>query len=328
MTKKYTMNLLSFSQADQDKYESFIAAARGSFLQSWQWGEFQNSLKQKVVRVGLKNDNQLLIVAQFIEQTIPHLNGKYLYCPFGPVGNLHLIGDLIAQLQEQNPHLWFIRIEPNTDCPAIGQPTLRIQPGKTLVTNLSKTEDELLADMHPKTRYNIKVAQKHGIQIEILNSNDADEALQLISDTSKRQGFTDHPQSYYQNLIKHFSEGAGAIQLKIYCTRYQNKLLNSAIMLDYQNTRTYLFGGSSGEHKNLMAPYLLHWQAMQGAKTAGLKNYDWWGIETASGKTPGFARFKLGWSGEQISYPTPQDIVAKPAHYQIYKLLRAVNRLF
>ena len=322
------MKLILFSQTHQSQYETFLAAARGSFLQSWQWGEFQNSLNQKVVRAGLEDGDELKLVAQFIEQTIPHLGGKYLYCPFGPVGDLSFVPELLSQLQKQNPQLWFIRIEPTADSPVIGKPTLRIQPGKTLVTNLSKTEDELLTAMHPKTRYNIKVAQKHGIQIEILNSNDAAEALQLINDTSKRQGFTDHPKNYYLNLVRHFSSNSGSVQLKIYCARHQGKLLNSAIILDYQNTRTYLFGGSSGEYKNLMAPYLLQWQAMQDAKNAGLSSYDWWGVETATGKAPGFARFKLGWGGEQISYPTPQDIVAKPFHYQIYKLLRAVNRLF
>lgn len=324
------MNIFLFSTDKQTQYENFIAAERGSFLQSWSWGEFQTSLDQKVYRIGLEHDNKLFLVGQFIEQTIPHLGGKYLYCPYGPVGDLNLISQLVLQIQKQFPDYWFIRLEPQSDFPNVGQQTLRIQPGKTLVTNLSLSEDELLVGMHPKTRYNIKVAQKHNIQINNLNSDNEQtiSALALISETSTRQGFTDHPKSYYQNLTKVFANSNGKLQLKIYTASYQDKLLNCALMVDHEDTRTYLFGGSSDQHRNVMAPYLLHWRAMQDAKSSGLKFYDWWGVETATGKTPGFARFKLGWPGEQISYPIPQDVTSKPVHYVLYKLLRTINRLF
>ena len=324
------MNLVIISQSDSERYENLLAAERGSFLQSWQWGDFQTALNQKVLRLGIVKDNALILVGQFVEQTIPHLGGKYLYCPYGPVGDLNLISELLLQIQKQFPDYWFIRIEPQSHYPTVGQTTLRIQPGKTLVTDLSKPGQELLNSMHGKTRYNIKVAQKHEVQIEVLPINDArtTTALALISKTSTRQGFTDHPQSYYQNLVQTLARTNKTLQLKIYVATYQEKLLNCAIIIDYQDTRTYLFGGSSEDNKNVMAPYLLHWQAILDAKTAGLQHYDWWGIETATGKTPGFARFKLGWPGEQISYPAPQDIVNKPVHYILYKLLRTINRLF
>ncbi len=324
------MRVFLFNDAEKTKYETFLAAERGSFLQSWQWGEFQASQDQKVLRFAMDDENQLKLVGQFIEQTIPHLGGKYLYCPYGPVGDLKLISEFISQLQKQFPDYWFVRIEPQIDFPKVGQKTLRIQPGKTLVTDLTKPEQNLLAGLHGKTRYNIKVAQKHSVQISALTADDARAAtaLTLISTTSTRQGFTDHPQSYYQSLLKTLASSTDKLQLKIYTAYYQDKLLNCAAMLDYNDTRTYLFGGSGEEYKNVMAPYLLHWQAIQDAKLAGLKYYDWWGIETASGKTPGFARFKLGWIGEQISYPAPQDVVNKPVYYLIYKLLRTINRLF
>lgn len=324
------MKVFLLNDAERTKYETFLAAERGSFLQSWQWGEFQVSLDQKVFRFGMDDENQLKLVGQFIEQTIPHLGGKYLYCPYGPVGDLKLISEFILQVQKHFPDYWFVRIEPQIDFPKVGKKTLRIQPGKTLVTDLTKSEQELLSGMHSKTRYNIKVAQKHDVQVKTLSLNDdrASAALALISETSARQGFTDHPQSYYQNLVESLSASTEKLQLNIYIATYENQLLNCAIMIDHQETRTYLFGGSGEEYKNVMAPYLLHWQAILDAKHAGLKYYDWWGIETATGKTPGFARFKLGWAGEQISYPAPQDVVNKPVHYLIYKLLRTVNRLF
>lgn len=306
----------------QTEYESFLAAHGGSFLQSWSWGEFQKTQDHQILRFAVEENNSIKLVAQFIEQTIPYLNGKYLYCAYGPVGDMSLLSQLITELKKQFPEYWFIRLEPQTEIPILGQHTLRIQPGKTLVTNLAQTESELQAKMHQKTRYNIKVALKHEVEIVLTNSDsEISMAIDLIASTSKRQQFSDHPKAYYDKLSTSTN-----VQPKIYTAHRQGQLLASAIMIDCDNTRTYLFGGSSDEHKNVMAPYLLHWRAMLDAKANGLARYDWWGIETASGETPGFVKFKLRWGGEELSYPKPQDIIAKPLNYLVYKLARRLGR--
>ena len=252
-----------------------------------------------------------------------------MYAPHGPNGDLQLTQRFLNEVAHQFPDYWFIRIEPIKEIPTLGEETLRIQPGKTLITNLTQTEDAILAGMHHKTRYNIKVAQKHGVEVKALNSaGEITKAIKLLAETSKRQKFTDHPFSYYERLAKLANSSDPSFTVKVYTASYQNQLLSSAVMIDSYDTRTYLFGGSGDSNRNVMAPYLLHWQAIQDAKTAGKKHYDWWGIETATGKTPGFARFKLGWGGNEVVYPTPQDIILKPIHYQVYKFLRILNRLF
>ena len=103
-------------------------------------------------------------------------------------------------------------------------------------------------------------------------------------------------------------------------------LVVSAVMVDFGEIRTFLFGGSSEMHKNVMASYLLHWQAMLDAKNAGLKEYDFWGIETSSGETPGFVRFKLGFGGAAKEYGGAWDAVFSPWKYRLYSLMRAFNR--
>ncbi|HMR55356.1 MAG TPA: peptidoglycan bridge formation glycyltransferase FemA/FemB family protein [Candidatus Doudnabacteria bacterium] len=304
--------------------KSIAQQSNASFLQSWEWGEFQKSLGHKVFRFALEENNNDSIHAQFIEQTIPHLSGKYIYCPYGPVGNFKLLAKLIQEVQKRFPNYWFIRIEPKDSYQKIGQKTIRIQPAKTLITDLTSPAEELLKQMHTKTRYNIKVAQKHNVEVSIASTQgQINEALNLITNTGLRQEFSDHPRSYYDKLISNQN-----LNLKFYTASWQGKLLSSAIMVDYNNTRTYLFGGSAAENKNLMTPYALHWQAMQDAKSEGFTSYDWWGIETSTGKQPGFVRFKLGWGGTEVEYPPAQDVPNKPVHYFAYKILRKLNRLF
>ncbi len=339
------MTIFKLEDQHQKEYEDFVAAQHsGSFLQSWGWGNFQTQLGKSVIRYGIFDNNKasekhLVATVQFLKTKVPHLPGYYLYAPYGPViesDNKKIILDkLVSQIKSDFPDCWFIRFEPKEDCNLEGSTTIRIQPGKTLVTTLDKTLEEILTKMHQKTRYNIKVADKHGVAVEsemnVLPQHGfhISEFINLLTQTSNRQKFKSYEKNYYQKMIDFFilHSRTTDCQVSLYKALHGKNLVAAAIMIDHGQTRTYLFGGSDEKYRNLMAPYALHWQSMQDAKTAGLTNYDWWGIETATGKTPGFVQFKLKWGGKQISYPSAVDIVNKNGWYIIYKILRKINRL-
>ena len=336
------MNLIEVS--DKQEYNNFVAAQKsGGFLQSWEWGGWQKSLGREVRRCFIaennnnNDNNNILASIQVIKMPLPF--GKYyLYAPYGPVGagNLESGMENIGLLTKQFPDAVFIRIEPKL-LPTNHYPLLtkspNIQPAKTLLINLSKSEEQLLSEMHHKTRYNIKVAQKHGVEIKdefdisIGHGLFFDEALKLVIETSERQKFNTFPASYYKKMVDQFTlKNGGDLKLHIYKAIFQNQLLSAAIIIDFGKTRTFLFGGSSDFHKNVMAPYLMHWQAMLDAKKQGMEYYDFWGIETASGETPGFVRFKLGFGGLEKAYAGAYDIIQNKIFYKIYGLLRAVNK--
>jgi lipid II:glycine glycyltransferase (peptidoglycan interpeptide bridge formation enzyme) len=324
------MELNFTSEIPQADYDRFVTHhASSSFLQSWDWGEWMVANGKTPARVAVTDSaGNILLAAQIFLTSVPKIRGQYLYIPYGPLvadgAPAETIKFFLEQVKKLSPNSAFLRIEPKQNFSAPGKLTKHIQPGKTLVLNLEKSGEELLAEMHQKTRYNIKVAQRHGVEIKTGASADA---LKLIDETSSRQGYKNHPLSYYQKMVEFFG-GSQALTLKVYSAEYQSQLLASSLMIDYGPARTYLFGGTSNDLRNVMAPYLLHWQAIQDAKAAGLKAYDFWGIETASGKTPGFVRFKLGWGGTAVQYPVAQDIVYKPLWYNGYKLLRSLNRKF
>lgn len=336
------MQLIKLSHSDKARYTEFVAQNNGSFLQSWDWGDWQKHNGRTTYRFFVADEGRIQLSAQVIEHTVPHLDWKYLYVPYGPI-----IGDQIAnskkqivvkglvdQLKQKFPSAIFIRLEPAQSLSPISyllKPTPHIQPGKTLVLDLMKSEDELLAAMHPKTRYNIKVAQKHGVSIAIKDEL-SDIGAELISATAVRQSYKSQPAQYFIDLVKFLrdsqnarasvNQGKGNLSLRPYQAKFGELVLAVAIMIDFGKTRTYLFGGTSSEQKNVMAPYALHWQAILDAKAAGLTSYDFWGIETARGTTPGFVRFKLGFGGQQIEYPSCVDLINRPLQYQIYKLAR------
>ncbi|MDE2311575.1 MAG: peptidoglycan bridge formation glycyltransferase FemA/FemB family protein [Patescibacteria group bacterium] len=337
------MKLRELTLGDKDQFNQFVAGQTGgSFLQSWIWGGWQEQLGRPVFRFFLLADSGEVIGSlQVVKSPLP-LGRFYIYAPYGPVvenGFQFSTADfqfLVQELRQRFGGAVFLRLEPKQKLPGFemfGKKSLNIQPGKTLVVDLTPAAQELLAHMHPKTRYNIRLAQKHGVEV----SSDLavvpghglyfGEALDLIMQTAGRQEFQTFSRSYYQELLDFFGRQGTAGDLKVYVYKalLQKQLLAAAIILDFGVTRSYLFGGSSAHRREVMAPYALHWQAMQDAKAMGLKFYDFWGVETAAGDAPGFVRFKLGFGGQVAAYPGARD-KAFDWRYGGYHTLRRINR--
>lgn len=349
------MRVVRLQSEHQQKYSEFVAThPSGSFLQSWSWGEFQTSIGKSVVRYGVFSEDtsaktsteHLLATIQLLIVKVPHLPGVYLYSPYGPLITepnpandfqttepSQIISALISQIKKDFAKAWFIRFEPKDDFPLEGKLTIHIQPRSTLITDISISEDALLKNMHHKTRYNIKVASKHNVVVRYIEKSPR-EAIALLGKTSKRQRYKSHPDSYYFNLISYFAsenklgeKKNSDCKITTYEALYDNKCIASAIMIDHGTTRTYLFGGSEDINKNLMAPYALHWQAICDAKTLGLTRYDWWGTETATGKSAGFVQFKKRWGGIEKFYPEAKDMIIDSKWYFLYNVFRKINRL-
>lgn len=314
------MNTLEILTEDQ-----YSKLPHSSFLQSFGWGEFQASNNTIPKRYGF-NDRHISV--QGLEKSTPL--GNYLYIPFAPnFDSSDNIQEFYNALSK-NDYL-FIRIEPLTPVtiPNAGVKVKNIQPAKTLILDLNKSEQDLLAEMHHKTRYNIGIASKRGVAVKECTRGNNLAELKLISETAQRQGYKAYSTDYYSRLAKFFENYSDRDRpvVRVIGAYLDDELLASGLFVDYKDTRTYLFGGTSDNNKNVMAPYALHWLAIKYAKTLGLKKYDFWGIETSSGQTPGFVRFKLGWGGQQIQYPGAYDIVIKPIWYNVYNVLRVLNSI-
>jgi lipid II:glycine glycyltransferase (peptidoglycan interpeptide bridge formation enzyme) len=340
------MQLVELKEFNREEYNNFVAANEGgSFLQAWEWGEWQSALGRQVERLKFKVESgETVAVMQFVKMPLP-MGKYYVYCPYGPVLSEKFkvqSEKLLQEMQKKFLDAVFIRIEPKEPSFIFHSSSFikspNIQPGKTLVIDLNKSDEQLLSEMHHKTRYNIRLAEKHGVEItdefHLINGKgiQAREAVDLIARTSGRQGYKSQGVGYFEKLVNFFAlhNPSSDLKIHIYKALYNKELLASAIIIDFAKTRTYLFGGSSDSNKNIMAPYLLHWRAMLDAKAAGLSAYDFWGIETAKGDTPGFVRFKLGFTSlvESIKeYAGAYDIIAKPFLYKVYTFGRWLSRL-
>ena len=315
-----------------------------NFLQSEQWRKFQESVGRKTFH--LENDN---FRANIILHTLP-LVGRYFYLPRGPIMSCIMKHEAFSkQIQEliklakENKAGW-IRIEPENEKilnlikKNIKYKTIKaphdMQPKETFVIDIAKSEEEILAGMKSKTRYNIKLAEKKEVRIKKreVSGEYVEDFLRLSKIMAERQGIVIHDESYYRKM---FEVIPNAI-LKLYVAEYKGVIIVANIVIFYGDTCIYLHGASDDKYKNLMAPYLLQWQAIKDAKAVGYAKYDFGGgkirsknKEARSKKNSweGITRFKLGFSPntETVEYPGCYDIIINQKKYWLYRTIQKIK---
>ena len=195
----------------------------------------------------------------------------------------------------------------------------------TRITDLSKSEEELLASMHPKLRYNIGLAQRNDVRVRF-DMDELNRVWHLFGETSGRGQFRLHDKSHYDLMLTSLT---GECRAFLATAWFEDQPIAANLMVDFAGVRTYLHGASDYEYRTLMAPHLLHWELMRDAKFNGLTVYDWWGVSPQDQpKHPlvGVSRFKRQFPGEDISYPGTYDLVKRPVWYTLYALARRARR--
>jgi len=193
----------------------------------------------------------------------------------------------------------------------------------TFLLDLRASEDELLKSMHPKTRYNLKVAAKHGVSIQEDTSPEGfTQYLRLSDETTERQGFFAHNHEYHETMWDVMHQ-AGLAHL--FTATYEGKTLASWIIFSFKKTLYYPYGASSREHREIVAPTLMLWEIAKWGKAHGYHTFDLWG---AMGPTPdttdpwyGFHRFKEGFRPLQVKFAGSFDQVLSPLGYKAFVLI-------
>ena len=209
-------------------------------------------------------------------------------------------------------------------CQSVNGTTLRkskpIFATQTILLDLTKSEEELLAEMKQKTRYNVRLAEKKGVVVEERDDPEAlDIFLKLQKETAKRQGFFVHPDSYYSTVWEVLRPKSMAHLL---VAKVENTPVVAWLLLKYQDTFYYPYGGSSTEFKEYMASNLMMWEAIKLGKKLGCKVFDLWGAtDDESDPWYGFTRFKLGYGGELVSFPGAYDLILNSLLYYPFILV-------
>ncbi len=354
-TRKYEVT--ETRSATQEQWDNWLEESPGGghILQSYEWGEHKSRYGWKPVRLTLSDSGKVVGVGQFLVRRTPFVGGHVMYCPKGPWipwddedAVRTFFKGVVTVAKREKAHT--VKIEPevlekNEQVKGVlkdlgfRKARYDLQFKTTMVVDLTPSEDEMLARMKGKTRYNIRLAQKKGVHIV---EDDTPQALEDLYNlhriTAERDGFVLRPKSYYMAAWTKMKEAGRA---HFFFAEHEGERLAGMVVYTFGHKYWYMIGASSNEKRNLMPTYLLQWEVMRWAKSQGLTYYDMVAIpnpDNLNESDPmwGLYRFKSGFGGEIFEFLGIYDLHVnklrawawynfEPLYYRLYMRLKNDN---
>lgn len=326
-------------------------------IQSWAWGEFKKEFGAIPERIGSFENEKLIKGMQIIFSKLPKVPYTIGYCAKGRIPVLKEIA-LLEELAKKYKAV-FIKIEPDFAIPVFKSKedaekdfisseefhnkfffneekylfSQNARRGSAVfkeynfLLEIEKSEEELQASFNSKTRYNIRLAEKRGVKIKDNSTQEGIENyIRLMEETTKRQGFLNHNADYFRKLFSVFPKE----RLRIFEAVYEDTVLTSWILFNFNGKLYYPYGASSNMHRDLMPNNLIMWEAVKYGKRLNCKIFDLWGClgPAPDKKDPwyGFHKFKAGYNPQLMQYIGTYDFVYKPVLYSLFNIADKIRK--
>jgi peptidoglycan pentaglycine glycine transferase (the first glycine) len=347
------------------EWDSIISHLPGAhILQTWEWAKIKESYGWKMLPQVWKDDSGTVRAAAMVLQRTISPGGfaarlRILYVPRGPlldwsdpIWRVRVLEDLKILARKQRAI--FIKIDPEmvigTGIPGaedvqesgIGPQVLadlktgiwrysseQIQFKNSVWLDLTLSEKELLGKMKQKARYNLRLAERRGVQVLQGNLSDLPMLYRMYAETSIRDGFVIRPEAYYLQVWQNFIARGKA---EVLLATVDGQVVSALLLFFFAGKAWYLYGMSSDVHRDKMPNQLLQWKAICRAKELGCSSYDLWGapdVFNESDSMWGVFRFKEGLGGRVVRTLGAWDYPNQRCMYWIYTSLlpRVMNVL-
>jgi lipid II:glycine glycyltransferase (peptidoglycan interpeptide bridge formation enzyme) len=332
------LKFVELQPKELDKYV-FKEHPEANFLQTSAWGKvYEIDGKQTFYR-GVEKDGKLVASALIILK--PAKRGRYLEIPGGPLIDWDkdkktlkfFMGEIYKLAKGHN--CVFVRMRPNVyETPerdktakelGLVKSPMHLHAEHTVMLDLTKTEDEILADMRRQTRYDVRRSAKLGIKVDFDNSKEAfDDFYDIQLKTAERQGFIPSPRKFIQAQREAFGENA-----RIYTASLDGTVLAKGLILLQKPEAIYHEAASTDEGRKLPGAHALQWKIIQDAKAMGLKRYNLFGIAPPNSphhRYAGVTTFKCGFGGEVVTFMPAYDLSVKKLHYKAVHTLEEIRK--
>lgn len=326
--------------AERDQWNDFVAASSTSpVLQSFEWGELKAKFGWIPIRLALTDNDKIVAGVSMLKREIPYLKHSIFYAPRGPVidfSNREVFELLLDAIEEQSELYHAISFKMDPEIPDVpekqseiitGMKRLgfvkahkQVQPRATFFLDLTPDLDSIMKGFEEKTRYNIRLAQKKGVEIKEEPTDAGIKAFyELYKVTAARDNFIIHPLQYYQTIREiMFEKGLGSN----FVAYYNGKPVGSVIVFCFGSRVWYMYGASSSEARNVMPNHLLHWHIIQWAKEKNYRLYDLWGIPANPKEGHplwGVYRFKKGFNGRLVKFIGAYDFPYSTLYHTLFE---------
>lgn len=196
----------------------------------------------------------------------------------------------------------------------------QIQFKNTILLDLKPSEEEMLASMKQKTRYNIRLAEKKGVMVRVGTQEDLATLYKMYAETSVRDGFVIRDEAYYRTVWETFMSSEEPTCEPL-IAEVEGEPVAAIFVFYFAGGAYYVYGMSRNAHREKMPAYLLQWEAMKRAKAKGFGMYDLWGapeVFDESDSMWGVYRFKEGLGGKVVRTLGAWDFAPNPFWYKIY----------
>lgn len=313
---------------EKERWNKFVADfPTGDLLQSFEWGELKRrSGGWEPIRLAVEEGGEIHAAISILKRKLPRLNKCIFYAPRGPVcdfSNYEAVSTLIqavkARALKENAIL--LKIDPPATVgdaqtlESLGKLGFKaipdpngfggVQPKCVMQLDISSSLDDILAGFKPKWRYNIRLAEKKGVQVRSdCTRDDLRTFYELLKETAVRDRFLVRAYSYYEDMWDTLVEPGYA---KLFLTEYEGEAISGALSFIFGNRCWYTYGASSNRHRNVMPNHIMQWRMIEWAKEADCVVYDFRGVSpNQSGDQNdhlyGLNRFKEGFGAEFVEY--------------------------
>lgn len=332
-----TVRTLLIQQRD-DWNHTLASLPNPHVLQTWEWGEIKQQTGWHATRVRVLEEDHLIGQALILRRPLPLLPWALGYVPKGPILNwsdpraVEMMLDVLETTAREQG-LLFLKIDPDVDPDTptgehvIHRLTSRgwrispqpIQFRNTVLLDITGTEEELLARMKSKWRYNIRLAQRRGVTVREGTISDLPQFYALYEETARRDAFLIRPYTYYEQVWRTFMERKMAVLLM---AEWEGRAVAGVMLFLFGPRAWYMYGASaSGEVRKHMPNHLLQWEAIRVARSRGCTVYDMWGApDVLNERDPmwGVYRFKMGFGGRFQRWIGAWDFPVRSRVYDAY----------
>ena len=329
--------------ANDDEHERFNAFASASpyadLLQSWEWGEVKRRSGWGPRRFLVEDDDgRMLGTVSVLSRRPAKGTPPLLYAPRGPIVEdfrHDVLGALIGEIRARAGAAFMLKCDPPiqagsseahamtstgftmAESPGFGG----VQPKAVMVLDLGPDPEKILAGFHSKWRYNVRLAERKGVEVSRATRDDLPAFYDLLVETARRDHFFIRGRRYFEDL---FDILEPTKMMAMFLARHEGSPIAGAICMGFGQRLTYVYGASSNEHRNVMPNHLMQWHMIRWAKENGYGIYDFRGVspvrdgKPVEGHLAGLNRFKEGFGARYVEYADTFDLPLRPMIYRAW----------